>query len=283
MSRPTFCTIITSDYLPFAQALCESLRIIDKNIELYVLVCDYTIRTKESNLNFLNIDDLTTDSRCQKLLDKYGISDEFRWSMKPILMSFLLNRCCEKIIYVDSDIHFYNDFSFLFEELESSKIIITPHWRSYDTQKDCINFEKNFYEGLYNAGFIGANKMGLDVLHKLYEMCLYKCEKNRNLSLYVDQKYFDLLPLLDEHVSIIRHKGCNVAEWNGVECSRSLINGEVIIAGQYPIIFIHFVPYTIKRALNGEDPLLEPYVKRYRDVIMKYHPDKLDIIKKIVN
>ncbi|PKQ46712.1 hypothetical protein [Confluentibacter flavum] len=281
MRKCTFCTIITADYLPFARTLWESLMTIDKNIELYVLVCDSKTRTKESNLIFLNIDDLAKDSRCQRLLEKYGITDEFRWSMKPILMSFLLNQCCEKIIYVDSDIHFYNDFTFLFSELDAFKIIITPHWRSYDPKKDSNNFEKNFNEGLYNAGFIGANKNSLDLLDTLFEMCFYKCEKNRNLSLYDDQKYFDLLPLLDEHVKIIRHKGCNVAEWNMVECPRSLINGEVIISGKYPIIFIHFVTYTIKRALNGEDSLLEPYVKSYRDLIMKYHPKKLDIIKNV--
>src|SRR5690606_37933999 len=123
-----FCTIITADYLAYAIAQYDSLSQFNRKVCLHILVCDNENRQSSSGLQFYNLVDFKTNEDCKILLGKYGISDEFRWSMKPVFLIFLLKNKLDKIIYLDSDIHFFNDFSFLFVKLNSYKILLTPHW-----------------------------------------------------------------------------------------------------------------------------------------------------------
>ena len=43
------------------------------------------------------------------------------------------------------DLYFYEDPLFLFEKLEISDVIITPHWRSINPKIDQSNFDKKVY------------------------------------------------------------------------------------------------------------------------------------------
>jgi hypothetical protein len=53
---------------------------------------------------------------------------------------------------------------------------------------------------------------------------------------------------------------------NHEECKRELVNGRVLINGQYPVIFIHFNPTMAKQILKGHDHLLMPYFNQYKKV-----------------
>jgi hypothetical protein len=37
---------------------------------------------------------------------------------------------------------------------------------------------------------------------------------------FVDQTHLNLLPIYFDHVKILKHRGCNVANWKQVECRR---------------------------------------------------------------
>lgn len=95
--------------------------------------------------------------------------------------------------------------------------------------------------------------------------CEFICIKDTAKGMFYDQVHLNLLPVYFEHVGIARHKGCNVANWNMVECKRSLNKdgASVIIAGEFEIIFIHFSQSTINGIENGTDPLLRPYLEQY--------------------
>ena len=80
------------------------------------------------------------------------------------------------------------------------------------------------------------------------------------------QAQLDILPVLFETVKIVRHRGCNLASWNVNECKRELINGNLLINGEYPIIFIHFSQILANEILRGHDPLLSPYLINYKSV-----------------
>jgi hypothetical protein len=60
--------------------------------------------------------------------------------------------------------------------------------------------------------------------------CAYRCEKNPIRGTFDDQRYLDLLPVMDERVHILRHKGCNVADWNRQEIPRSMQGEQLILA-----------------------------------------------------
>lgn len=94
-------------------------------------------------------------------------------------------------------------------------------------------------------------------------MCHFKTEESHVLGLFFDQKYLDILPVQFENVKIIKHQGCNLASWNVQTCKREIINGKLIINGQFEPVFIHFNRETIVNILNRNDKLLHPFLEEY--------------------
>ena len=105
------------------------------------------------------------------------------------------------------------------------------------------------------------------------DCCAYRCEKSAVRGLFDDQKYLDLVPILEETAYIMRHKGCNVAGWNTEVCKREMVNGEVLIDGTYPVVFIHFNDTTIREIANGNDKALMPHYQKYVQSLKRYRPE----------
>jgi hypothetical protein len=84
-----------------------------------------------------------------------------------------------------------------------------------------------------------------------------------------DQKYLDVFPVKFEGTSIIRHRGCNIGAWNIDESKRELVNGQVLINGQFPIVFVHFDDTLVQQVLRGHDKLLLPFLKEYQSEFEK--------------
>jgi len=275
-----FCTIITANYLPYVHVLYDSLLAHDGNVKLVAFISDKKLSgsaydsLKGKNIEVLYYEDIVTQSELiSPLKDKYADSyhDAFRWSMKPVLLSYLL-KMHEKAIYLDSDLLFFNDFSFLFDLLDRCSVLLSPHWRSSDPYKDPINFELNFLDGMYNGGFVGASAKGIDALNYWAKCCLYKMERDRYKGLHDDQKYLDILPSRFEGIESISHRGCNVGNWNQIDCRRSKTeSGEVLINDKYKIIFIHFTKSLFRGVFFGDDKLLMPHVEHYLSALKKYN------------
>lgn len=275
-----FCTIINGGYIAYAKALYDSLAEQRTNALLHVLVLD-TITTVEEveNIIFYTSNDLSILPIFKELKAKYT-NDELRWSAKPVFLLFLLMRGIKKVIYVDSDIHFFNDFHFLFELLATQSVILSPHNRSINPEADAENFIKNFTEGIYNGGFIGVNNTAVDALEWWASACRYECKKNFNSGLYVDQKYLELIPARFKDVYSLQHLGCNVAGWNRQDCKRVLANGEILINGVEPIVFIHFAIGTNILIVYGDDELLKPHFATYAKRVLLYD-EKEDLFQKV--
>lgn len=283
------CTIITSNYGHYALALHDSLLgnkeddftfcVFVSNGELPKDISN-TFKTRK-NVLILSQDDFKDNDLVIKLRNKYANSyhDAFRWSMKPLLLVKLLKLNFNKVIYVDSDVFFFSKYQFLFNQLETCKLLLSPHWRSSSPIKDVENFELNFMDGIYNGGFVGASEGAEEILRYWAGLCYHNVEVNRAQGYYVDQRYLDILPTRFEGVDHIKHKGCNVANWNQVDCRRVVQNdGSVLINDKYPIIFIHFTNSFFKGVyLWKSDSVLQSYVEKYRDTLLKYSP--IDVIE----
>ncbi len=274
------CTIITKDYGHYALAIHDSLVTYNANIHFGVFVSNGSLPNEieqklQSRKNvIICYDNFFNDELSQALKEKYIITnhDAYRWGMKPLFLKVLLHQGYDRAFYIDSDIYFFNDYSFLFEELKKYKILLSPHWRSSFPGIDDYNFKLNFLEGIYNGGFVGASQGGQEALTYWAELCLFNCEVDYANGFYVDQKYLDLLPTRFEDVGHIKHKGCNVANWNIVDCQRVLQEDQnVLINNTEKIVFIHFTNSLFKGIyLWKNDTLLEPYAKRYCDELLKY-------------
>lgn len=261
----TFCTIITADYLPFAKVLHASLQKNVPDTTLQVLVIDKNDFISSENFVIHSIDLVVNSQVAKKIYNKYAHtnSDHFRWALKPVFISYLLKNGFDKVIFADPDIFFVNDFKFLFDELETNNIIITPHWANLNLQENENILFHVLRDGLYNAGFIGVNKKGSEALNWWAEMCHFKIEKNIELGLFDDQKYLDILPVQFPGVKIIKHQGCNLASWNIKSCKREIVGGKLLINQQFEPVFIHFAKETIANIFNRNDKLLSPYLDEY--------------------
>lgn len=269
-----FCTITTADHLFKTRALFDSLREIHSDSFLHVLCIDeLTEGPTAENIAFFSLADLSDMPSAKTILSKYSASkDKVRWSFKPIFLSYLLENKADKVVYTDNDIYFFGDYAFIFDLLDSNDFLLTPHHYPRDPTKDQNWLEANFRVGLYNAGFVGVNRNSIKDLRWWAECCVYRCEKNSLRGTFDDQKYLDLIPVMNERAHIIRHKGCNVAEWNKAVISRTERDGKVYLDEKDPLIFVHFNGTTVRAIMEGGEPVLAPLFNKYLDNLRKYKP-----------
>lgn len=271
-----FCTISTSDYMPYVLALRDSLSDFHDDFHLHVLLSDQNFDYRQYDLSHISIIDSETlchEGIGKQIHDKYHAEnmDHFRWSMKSVLLKYLLeDEKLDRVIYIDNDIHFFSDYAFLFEKLESSRVLLTPHWRPSRPQPDEQMFFESYTQGLYNGGFIGVNRDACEIMQWWAELCLFVCKKDAKLGQFVDQTHLNLFPIYYNKVEVLRHKGCNVANWNQIECRRIEKNGEVLIEGEYPIVFIHFTATAFRGIYFESDGLLKPYADQFLSRLAKY-------------
>lgn len=262
----TFCTIITPAYLPLAKTLYKSLENQATGTSLHVLVIS-SDHTESGNEHFIvhNTGELAGSPFFENIQNKYGHTnpDHFRWALKPVFIAYLLNAGFDKVIFVDPDIYFVGDFDFILDALDHNDILLTPHWANLDPNENEDSLLAVMKGGLFNAGFIAANRSGIDAMTWWAGLCHYKMGKDTGLGLYDDQKYLDMLPVQFEKTAIIRHRGMNLAGWNIDNSKRQLVNGKLKINGIYDPVFIHFAKDTIVNILNRNDALLKPYLDEY--------------------
>src|SRR5262249_10351402 len=131
--KNTFCTIITADYYPYAVALYKSLKKYDPSVTLQVLVADnrpVAAKGDFPGIGLIPVSSLEDYPLVESLYKKYAHInlDLFRWSLKPVFMSYLFGQGFDKVLFTDCDIFFFNNYDFLFEQLDRSDFLLTPHW-----------------------------------------------------------------------------------------------------------------------------------------------------------
>jgi hypothetical protein len=283
----SFCTIITADHYPRALALYKSIIRFDPEILLHVLIADNNSlpaeTTPPAGMRIMTAKQLNSYPMVDSLYRKYAHirMDFFRWSLKPVFISYLLENRTEKLLYVDCDMFFFNDYHFLFSELDNFSVLLTPLWRNADPLTDKDSFLALFSSGIFTGGFVGANQQALPAMKWWAEACHFMMDAHPELGIHDDQRYLDVLPVYFEGTKIIRHRGCTVGAWHYEECKRELVNGRVLINGEFPIIFIHFEDMLASQILKGHDKLLLPYLNEYQKVFEESGYKLQDFIKSV--
>lgn len=261
----TFCTIITADYIPFARVLFHSLEKQQPGCLLHIFIAGEHSASLPENIIPVTAAEIARNPLFRSVEKKYAhtSADLFRWSMKPILIGYLLDKGYDKVIYVDPDIYFVGDFGFILELLGSHAVVLTPHWADLDITLNEDSVLSILRNGIFNAGFIGVSQKGQEHMKWWAGMCHFKMEKREDLGVYVDQRYLDLLQVQFENVHVLENQGCNLAAWNIQSCKRALKDGRLLINGKFEPVFIHFTGDTIINIVNRNDALLKDYLDEY--------------------
>ncbi len=243
----TICTIIAKNYLASARTLCDSFLELHPDGRCFVLVIDdyngYIDPVKE-RFRIIPISDLGIKG-LKEFCFKYNVT-ELSTAVKPYFLEHLFRFApTEKILYLDPDILVTASLDHLFEELDHSDVILTPHLdRDYPEDGLFPDDAHILRSGIYNLGFIGIRKCrnSYDLLSWWQKKMYDKCIIAHGRGYFVDQRFIDLATTLFMQIFTIRDPGYNVAYWNLHSREIRSLDGRWMCGGG-PLYFFHFSNY----------------------------------------
>jgi hypothetical protein len=235
-------TICATNYLGKALALRQSYLEYHPESDFYVLIVDNKhdkVQNLAPDIRILWVEDL-------------GINDFFHYAMKfdvielstnvkATILSVLLCKY-DIALYLDPDIYFYESLQYVFADLVSHSVVVTPHALTpvmdgkSPSDLDFLRF------GAFNLGFVGVSKCeeGFKFLDWWSKRCLEFGFYEPQRGLAVDQKWMDLCSSFFPGMKVLRDPGLNVAFWNLHERSISKCGVSWLVNGKYPLRFFHF-------------------------------------------
>jgi hypothetical protein len=236
-----FCTYFDHNYLSRGLALYRSLKQHCSSFKLWVLCMDrvcYDVLSKLGLRDVYLIDLEDFEKGDQELLRAKTNRTrlEYYFTCTPSLPLYIFNNhpAVDLITYLDADLFFFADPEPVYDEIADHSIAIIGH-RFPTNLRDLERY------GIYNVGWVSFrhDEIGLECIHwwreRCIEWCYEQCEGNR----FADQKYLDNWPSLFRNVTVLQHKGANLAPWN-LGNYKIRINGNGVWVDDQRLIFFHF-------------------------------------------
>ncbi len=213
----TYCTILSTNYLPKALALADSLHRHQDGARLTVLFTD--VAHDDDLLDLPEIDSLSTAAlglEDRYLLDLAMGYDlvELATAVKPILLASLLE-LTEQVFYLDPDTYLLSPMHELEGALAASDggILLTPHFLHPTPAERGKNEGHLLTVGVYNLGFCGVDRRARDFLDWWWGHLKDECLYDPLSGLFVDQKWMDIGSTLWQ-AGDLRHPGYNIGVTN---------------------------------------------------------------------
>lgn len=244
MKKQVACTIVSANYFAFARTVAQSFLAKHPEDEFIVLVVDRRNENIDADANsaglrVLYVGDLQIPD-FKSVSFKYDIL-ELNTNVKPTFLKRLLRDGFDKVIYFDPDIYIYESVEFIYKLLDSSNIVVTPHATSPILDMERPADQDFLATGTFNLGFIALNAS--DEARRFLDWwetrCLQLAYAETRTGLFVDQKWLDLAPCYFDGLLVLKHKGCNVANWNFHERTLKEVHGKWSVNGE-PLVFFHF-------------------------------------------
>jgi len=236
-------TVVTSDYLHFASALVESIRQYDKSISIFVCVVDLEngeLPKDEHSISYITGSDLKVP-KWKRMAFQYS-GKELSAALKSFAVDYLFSHGFSKVVLLDSDIHVYDSLEQIFEELEQTSLLLTPHWLEPGPEDGIFPSACDIrLYGVYNTGFMGFRLTNetLAFVDWWKDRCYSNCIIDIPAGRFVDQSWVDLAPCFVADCHIARHPGWNVAYWN-LPGRRLATSKDGIEVNGKPLVFFHF-------------------------------------------
>jgi hypothetical protein len=250
-SNRAICTIVAKNYLAYARTLCESYQALHPGERCFVLIVDdyhERIDPTQEPFEVLGVEDLEIPHFYPQFAFKYNVT-ELSTAVKPYLLELLFKqKGVDKLLYLDPDILVLHRLDHLFESLDQSDLILTPHVEAdYPDDGKFPDDAATMRVGMFNLGFLGINSgPNADRFLQWWKGKLYdRCVVDFAAGLHVDQKYLDLALFLFEGIHVEKDTGYNVAIHNLHSRHLSLENGRWLCNGK-PLYFYHFCGYNYR-------------------------------------
>ena len=284
MPRRAFVTVVTRNYAHFAQVLLQCCREHHPNCDVFVCYADRPPDSwKESTEDAQVIygDQLKIEN-WHRVRFQYT-AFELACALKPFAIETVLQRGYDEVIYLDGDMAVYGPLTEVFQSLERNSIVLTPHLLTPIPNDGQRPHESAFLvSGTYNAGFfaVRASETTSKFLTWWQRMCQRHCIVDLAASLFVDQKWLELVPGMFDGVCILRNPGYNAGHWSLSQfsitaCESSSSTRSGVSIGGAPLVLFHFSGMTPSRSQEylksqtrtslAANPPLERLVDQYHD------------------
>jgi hypothetical protein len=215
--RRVYCTILSTNYLPRALALAESLREHENGASLWILFIDHARHDTLPRLP--GVECLSTEVLGLPRRTVLGLAMsydlvEFATAVKPLLLQALLEQS-DQVFYLDPDTYVTSTMDELSPSLDASDggILLTPHFLRPPPPGAEIGDGHMLLVGVNNLGFCGVDRRATGFLDWWWGHLCTECLYDPLAGLFVDQKWMDIGSSFFE-AATLRHSGYNVGVAN---------------------------------------------------------------------
>lgn len=191
MTRRAIITVVTRNYAHYALALAESAREHQPDCDMFVCFADDPQLAVHARPDFLNV----------VLASELGIENWHRFAfqytpfelscaLKPYAMRYLVDHGYDQVIYLDGDMRLFSPLKAVFDLLQTSSIVLTPHLIRPFPHDDARPGEDLFLmAGTFNAGFmaVSGDATGRSFLDWWAYRLKSDCFVDLSASIFVDQ------------------------------------------------------------------------------------------------
>jgi len=279
--RTLFFTVATTNYLPFAVSLLDSVKLHHPEFEFCICLTDY-----------LNADDMERYSLAKKypLLQLHEIkAEEFDFitrnynamqlanSSKVLFTEyFLKTKEIEQVIFGDSDMLFFDRLPQ--NVVNEHEIIFTPHFTVPPPIENKSQELEVLNAGMFNGVFFKLKRSTETEKfinwHKERSVldCIYDFKKGY----YGEQLWLNFVPLYFKTAHIEKNKGMNMAYWNLHERTIKETTNGFSINHTSPLSFFHFSGWDYHNPLKvckwaswdaDNRPDLKPLLLKYHEIL----------------
>lgn len=324
MSKKAAFTICAKNYIGLAQVLERSIKKYNDDVDFYIFVVDEFVDSDKLIIgdksgqpdNIVIAKDVLnfTTEKWKEMSFKYNLT-EFCTSIKSMCFSYLFEKKkYEKGIFLDPDILVFNTLDYIYDNLSSYSIILTPHLLNVNSISKKLRDNDMMNTGVFNLGFVALknNEVSSRMLKWWNERLIDYCYIDYYDGYFTDQKWMDFIPgyFNKGELLVSDHLGMNVAPWNFDERElvveddifyiKDRIDGKVLV----PLLFTHYsgfdysmlilgkIHHTTVRGLQIFNDLL-PLFKEYEKVLnegsfknylkMKYSYSQYDNLSPVLN
>jgi len=234
-----YCTLSDMNYLKQGKALFQSLcDTSSENFVLYYLCLDKqtykAVIEYDSRIIPVLLDELEDGNEKLASFKDFSPYNAFCWSLASTFCLYLLEKKkVESIMYIDSDIYFYQDIKLVYDEIGNKSVGIIRHRHNTSLSPD----------GEYNVGIIyfKNDEAAIECLRWWNDAVLLGTTPE--LSTCGDQKYLEgFLPRFGDAVCVIDETIAHGAPWNfRLYVYDHIDEGKVIWGNKVqPLVFNHF-------------------------------------------
>jgi hypothetical protein len=268
-------SIVAKNYIPLANALGDSIRQIHPDMPFFIIVADKednVIRFDKQRYPIIHAADLGIE-HLDEMAFKYNVT-EFCTALKPFAFAYFFNQGFQRAIYFDPDIYVFSALDAIFDHLQQSPLVVTPHICTLQkTYTGLVPEGMLMHVGIFNFGFcaIANTQSGRQIVEWWKIRLTDQCYADKIDGLHTDQKWMDFMPSLVDNIHIERGLGYNMAIWNWHERQLKDHQGQFWVenrldgSGGMPLVFFHFSNFAFNQAANPA--LFRPkYIQKFSDL-----------------